>query len=292
MQALDIVEPYVRGRVRQGEIVALTARNHRTTLRQFAESAACETHTLSERHVRRWLEAYHYLAPSTRRNRLAVVRTFCRWLHDEGHCPRNACRKVKPLREPRRVPRALPGDQVAAIIDACPDIRSRVAVVLMVQLGLRRGEVARLEVGDFDLTNRMVTVCGKGGHQRALHVTDQAYREVIDYLSVQGNIAGPLLRSYQYPQRGLHPDTVSAIVRRAMEESGVKRAPRDGVSPHALRHSALTDMLRHGAHVRDVQAAAGHQHIATTEVYLPLLVETLQEAMGGRWYGTAPRPVA
>ena len=287
MQVGELVEPYVRGRVRQGEIVVLTARNHRTVLVQFGRSAKCEVEQLSDRHVRRWLEDFDYLAASTRRNRLATVRTFCRWLHEEGHCPRNACRRVKGLREPRRVPRALTSDAVTAVLDACPDRRARLAVILMVQLGLRRGEVARLQVGDLDLRNRIVVVCGKGGHQRALHVPEQAYRAILDYLSETGAVAGPMLSSYQFPQRGLVPDTVSAIVRQAMEDSGVKRAARDGVSPHALRHSALTDMLRNGAHIRDVQAVAGHQHLATTEGYMPLLVGTLSDAMGGRWYGTA-----
>lgn len=287
MHVGDLVEPYVRGRVRQGEIVALTARNHRTVLGQFGSSADCPVDRLSDRHVRRWLEDYEHLAASTRRNRLATVRTFCRWLHEEGHCPRNACRKVRALREPRRVPRALGREAVTEILDACPDRRARLAVVLMVQLGLRRGEVARLQVGDFDMRNSLVVVVGKGGHQRILHVPAQAQRSVLDYLTETGAVAGPLLRSYQFPHRGLHPDTVSTIVRRAMEEAGVKRAPRDGVSPHALRHSALTDMLRNGAHIRDVQAVAGHAHLTTTETYLPLLVGTLSEAMEGRWYGEA-----
>jgi integrase/recombinase XerD len=287
VRVAEIVEPYVRARVRQGQIVPLTARNQRGVLHHFARSADCDVDRLSERHVRRWLEHNEHLAASTRRNHLAIVRTFCTWLHDEAFCPRNACRKITPLREPRRVPRALTAEQVARILDACPDSRARVAVVLMVQLGLRRGEVARLEIGDFDFTNRLVIVRGKGGHQRMLYVTEQAASEVLRHLSIQGSVAGPLLRSQQYPQRGLHPDTVSAIVRRAMEASGVKQRPRDGVSPHALRHSALTDMLRHGAPIRDVQAVAGHQHSQTTEVYLPLMVGTLRDAMAGRWYGDA-----
>lgn len=285
MRVEDIVEPYVRGRVRQGEIVPLTARNHRTVLGQFARSANCPAEKLSERHVRRWLEDYEHLSASTRRNRLATVRTFCRWLHEEGHCPRNACRKVRTLREPRRVPRALQPEQVARVLVACPDTRARLAVVLMLQLALRRGEASRLQVGDLDLTNRLAVIVGKGGHQRVLYIPDQAYRVVISYLAETSAVAGPLLRSYNPPFQGLHPDTVSAIVRRAMEVSGVKRAPRDGVSPHSLRHTGLTDMLRHGAHIRDVQAVAGHANLATTEGYLPLLVGTLQDAMAGRTYG-------
>jgi site-specific recombinase XerD len=238
-------------------------------------------------HVRKWQDSIEHLAQSTKRNRLTIVRAFCRWLYDERECPRDACKGVKPLKEPRRVPRALDSDAVASILEACPDTRARLAVILMVQLGLRRGEVARLEVGDFDMNNRLLRVAGKGGHQRILYLTAEARAAVIEHLAAQGTVAGPLLRSYQFPQRGLHPDTVSAIVRRAMEDAGVKRAPRDGVSPHALRHSALTDMLRNGAHLRDVQAVAGHAHLSATETYLPLLVGTLEDAMEGRRYGTS-----
>lgn len=279
------IEPYVRGRVRRGEIRPLTARNVRMVLNQFAAVNPVACSQLTKRHVERWLDSVEHLAQSTRRNRLTVVRTFCGWLVEEEMVRRDPCRQVRPLREPRRVPRALAAEQVAAILQACPDTRARLAVLLMCQEGMRRGEVARLEVGDFDMTNRLVTVLGKGGHMRVLYVTDQTRQAVSDHLAVCGDVAGPLLRSYQFPTRGLHPDTVSAIVRRAMEDSGVKRAARDGVSAHALRHVALTDMLRNGAHIRDVQAVAGHQHLSSTETYLPLLVGTLGDAMGGRWYG-------
>lgn len=51
-----------------------------------------------------------------------------------------------------------------------------------------------------------------------------------------------------------------------------------------LTASCGTDMLRNGAHIRDVQHALGHAHLATTEIYLPLIVNDLREAMGGRSY--------
>ncbi len=69
-----------------------------------------------------------------------------------------------------------------------------------------------------------------------------------------------------------------------MREAGIKRWSRDGISAHALRHTAATDMLRARAHLRDVQHALGHAHLATTEIYLPLVVHDLREAMGGRRY--------
>lgn len=254
-------------------------------LRQFAEHAP-DPAVLTRRHVRAWQEAYVHLSQSTKRNRLTVVRKFCRWLHEERHCPCDPCKGVQPLKEPKRIPRALPSEQVAAVLEACPDTRSQLASILMVQECLRRGEVARLEVGDFDLRNRLLLVHGKGGKQRVVYITDEVHRILLRYLAETGAIAGPLLRSYQFPNRGLHEETVSTMVRRAMYAAGVKKAPRDGVHPHCLRHTGLTDILRGGASIRDVQAVAGHEHSSTTEVYLPLMVGTMQEAMEGRSYGT------
>jgi site-specific recombinase XerD len=74
-----------------------------------------------------------------------------------------------------------------------------------------------------------------------------------------------------------------------MYRAGINHAAYDGVSAHALRHTAAADMLRSGAHVRDVQAALGHAHLVTTERYLPTLVRGLAETMAGRRYSGAHR---
>jgi integrase/recombinase XerD len=77
-----------------------------------------------------------------------------------------------------------------------------------------------------------------------------------------------------------------------MRESGVKRRPYDGVSAHAARHTMATDLVRSGAHLRDIQHALGHASIQTTQRYLPWLVGDLRTAMGGREYGTPEDPPA
>ncbi len=73
-----------------------------------------------------------------------------------------------------------------------------------------------------------------------------------------------------------------------MVAAGIKAGPGDGVSAHVLRHTACVDMLRAGAHLRDVQTAMGHAKLETTAWYLPMVIHGLRNAMGGRWYG--PRP--
>lgn len=284
-----LVDSYVSGRLRRHEIGSLTARNDRAILRQFtAALGPLPADRLRPRHIRRWLEGLEALAPATRRRRFSTVRTFCAHLVAAGHLARDPMAGMHGPRQPRTVPRALPTEVVAAVLDACPDARARLVVVLMVQLGLRCCEVVNLEQGDVDRSRGLVRVRGKGSHERILPLVAEARAALDDYRREEPAAAGPLIRSHLHPHRGLDADTVSGLVAEWMIVAGVKAAPRDGVSAHALRHTAATDMLRRGAHLRDVQAALGHAHLVTTEVYLPYVVTGLEQAMEGRCYRRRP----
>lgn len=281
----DLVTPYLRERVRRRELSPLTARNHYTALKQFADLYGRRpVANLSRRDVERWLEHYGHLAAGTRRNRFSMLRCWFDWLADRGHIKRSPVYGMKAPRKPRSVPRALSYESVQAALAAAPDQRGRMICVLMVQQGLRAMEVAGLEVGDLDLRERTMRVVGKGGHERILPITNETMVEMLRYLGMFPANGGPLIRSYKFPTQALRPATVGDLCRAMLYEAGVKHRPRDGVNGHAFRHTALTDMLRNGAHVRDVQAAAGHVSLATTETYLPLLVSTLEGAMEGRTY--------
>lgn len=276
-----LAEQYVRHREKLGEINALTARNDRCALRQFAAADADGN---------AWAASLDGLAPATRRRRFSTVKLFCRWAVHAGHLDADPLVGLRPPRQPRAVPRALAADDVGLLIVACPDARARLIVVWMVQLGLRCIEMSRIELGDIDRGQRLVRVRGKGGHERILPLVDEAVDALVTYLAEEPPAgAGPLLRSRIAPHRGLDADTISGLVAEWMWDAGIKRRRRDGVSAHALRHTAATDMLRAGAHLRDVQAALGHAHLVTTEVYLPLVVHGLAEAMGGRRYGVGRR---
>ncbi len=130
----------------------------------------------------------------------------------------------------------------------------------------------------------MILVRGKGGHERVLPVSDETWDALLQYLDDHPAGAGPLIRSYRQHWAGLRADTVSGMVSVWMADAGLKRRARDGISGHALRHSAAGHMLKGGAHLRDVQAALGHASLQTTQRYLPTVVNDLREAMGGRKY--------
>lgn len=238
-------------------------------------------------HIEGWISGQRW-TPATARTRVSLLRTFFRWCLDRRHIRRDPMTTIRSPKLPRSLPRGLSLIDVAAALRACPDARSRLIILLMCQEGLRCIEVSRLEVGHVDFGDRLILVRGKGGHERILPFSDETSRAMDSYLVAWPIGAGPLVRSYQHPHGPVTAAYISALVGEAMRAAGIKKRPYDGVSAHACRHTMATDLVRSGAHLRDVQNALGHTSLATTQRYLPWLVGDLREAMAGRSYGDSP----
>lgn len=213
-----------------------------------------------------------------------MVKGFCRWLVRNGHVRKDPAVGVRSPRQPRTVPKVFDAASVAAVLAACPDARARLIVLLMVQEGLRCGEVAGLELGDID--GHLVLVEGKGGHQRVLPLTGEVRGALSAYLVERGGHAGPLLVNYKHASRGLRPHTVSQLVRAFCLEAGIKRYAGDGLSAHGLRRTFGSDLFDRGADLLDVAEAMGHVSTNTTRKhYVRYRATRLSAVMEGRWYG-------
>lgn len=284
---------WLMGRRLRSEIGARTADVMYSRLRPLLDlHGDFPVEVLDRATLLRWQAKTGRHAPATRRLALSAVRQFCGWLIAEGHLATDPTAGLPRIREPRTVPRALPVEDVAAVLDACPDARMRAIVLLMVQCGLRCGEIAGLDHGDWDRHAQTIEVTGKGGHERVLPVPGPAGEALAVYVgSCRG--AGPLFRT---ELRGRHTvinritsERVSELVADVMVDAGV-HVQGDGRSAHALRHTAASDVLDVCHDVRVVQEMLGHQSIATTQRYLRRAdLGRLREAMGGREYRRAWR---
>jgi integrase/recombinase XerD len=279
---LPLTRAYLHERHARSEFSAETVRAVRYTLYNFAAHVGgIPAHRLTRRHVETWLSD-DTLAAATLRARLTRLRMFCTWLVDQKLLKVDPTYGLKGPRRQRRLPRGLHNEDVQLTLDACPDRRGQLIVLLMVQEGLRCGEVSRLQVDDINTTERLMLVRGKGGHERALPITEETWAALGGYLAETGVKQGPVIRSQVRPGRGVSPQHVSDLVRGWMGSVNV------AATAHALRHTCATDLLRSGVHLRDVQHALGHASLATTELYLPWVVGDLRTAMGGRKYGRVP----
>lgn len=285
-----LIDDYIAHRVERCEFAPSSVVNVRATLRQWHRHAGpldAWTATLATS----WCHD-QAVRPNTRKMRRARLRPYTAWLCRHRHLDVDVAAEVPRVRVPQRPPRNLDRGSVARLLDACPDDRATLIVVLMVQCGLRCVDLSRVLVEDIDASRRRLDVRAKGGGgdvTHSVHIPDEAWQLLVPYVRALGRSSGPLIAN----SRRCAPVPVSAghlsvLVRRWIAAAGLKAFPYDGTSAHALRHTCAQDMLDAGAQLDEVRAALGHRTTTTTEeFYLRREPRHLARAMEGRRYADA-----
>lgn len=282
---------WVRERQDLGALKPTSANQSRGRLLTFVDACkSTDPAKVTKRDILRWTAAQEGFCENTRYHLWSEVRRFLIWLVEEGHLRRSPMHGLKPPKMVRTVHRSLDHEQVSALLDACEDDRERLIVVLGVHAGLRRAEMADLQVGDVSLSGRSVLVRrGKGGHSRLLPLSEEACSVIGRYLAEYGLSAGPLLRNQMFPGRGIKAGTVGKKMHDLALRSGVKVGSRDGVGTHSLRHTMASDVYATTRDVLVVRDLLGHVNLGTTERYVRgLNLEAMREAVEGRSYLTPP----
>jgi integrase/recombinase XerD len=224
------------------------------------------------------------LAAGSAARTLVAVRGLHKFAVREGVAAADPAVEVRPPAPPKRLPKALPLDDVEKILEAAGSAgttlakRDRALLEVLYGTGARISEAVGLDVDDLDLDEGAARLSGKGGKQRIVPVGSYAVRAVGDYLTAArpGLVAaGRGTPAVFLNARGgrLSRQSAWTVLRRAAERAGVKA----GVSPHTLRHSFATHLLDGGADVRVVQELLGHASVTTTQIYTLVTVERLRE---------------
>ena len=196
---------------------------------------------------------------------------------------------------PDRIELIEEGDRKIKVLDessldrflAAPDLktpqglRDRAILELLFSTGLRVSELAGLDVKDINLKTREISVMGKGRKIRVVFVSDSAAEALTNYLSARSDEYQPLFIRY----KGGHPIDPEGwdarINVRSLERLVKKYALIAGIAidptPHTLRHTFATDLLRRGADIRSVQELLGHANISTTQIYTHITNPQLKE---------------
>ncbi|MEC3957369.1 site-specific tyrosine recombinase XerD [Nocardia sp. CDC153] len=234
------------------------------------------------------------LAASSASRALVAVRGLHRFATAEGITDADVAHPVKPPTPARRLPKALPYDQVSRLLEASGGdiadgprgLRDRALLELLYSTGARISEMVGLDVDDIDTAERAVILRGKGGKQRMVPIGRPALAALDNYL-VRGRPAlaarGKGNSALFLNHRGgrLSRQTAWQVLQSAAERAGIAAQ----VSPHTLRHSFATHLLDGGADVRVVQELLGHASVTTTQIYTLVTVGTLHEV----WATAHPR---
>lgn len=180
---------------------------------------------------------------------------------------------------PRKLPVALSAEQVRRLLaepdaDTVIGLRDRAMLALLYGTGIRASECASLRSGQVDLTQLTVTVQGKGGHERAIAISPELAEVLRSYMQVRGPAlpTAPFFRSRF--GRPLSRGSVYERVRKWGRRSRVGFP----LSPHRLRHTCATHLVRAGANLVAIRDMLGHRLITSTQIYLHVTADDLRAA--------------
>ncbi|MEJ7763902.1 MAG: tyrosine-type recombinase/integrase [Acidimicrobiales bacterium] len=279
------IDAYLAERTATGGITRSTGQHMRGPLSVFADQVP-DVASIDRGSIIAWMGSLDGLSPSTRGLYYVRVRGFTTWMLRRGLLSVDPFLDVRPPKVPRPVHRCLTGGQATALLAACREPRDRVVMILGLHTGLRRAELAALDVSDIDLAQRTILVrAGKNGHQRLLPLASEAAQVVAAYLAETGVTCGPLLRRLSQPGLGIRPGTVSRIFSDVAYRGGVKVQAWDRVGPHSMRHTFATDTYEATGDVLAVRDLLGHENLEHTQRYVRgMNVERLRPAVEGRTY--------
>jgi site-specific recombinase XerD len=150
-------------------------------------------------------------------------------------------------------------------------LRDRAILRMLFSTGLRVSELCSLDRNKIDVKRGELSVLGKGRKIRLVFLSEDAKKYIADYLEKRTDVDEALF--IRIPKNGqfskeselrLTTRSVQRIVKKYAIMAGIMGKD---VSPHTLRHSYATDLLRNGADIRSVQAMLGHSSVTTTQIY-------------------------
>lgn len=153
--------------------------------------------------------------------------------------------------------------------DKISDFRDRAILELLFSTGLRVSELVNLNRENVNLKRGEFSVRGKGDKIRIVFISEPAKKALEKYLKKRKDVEKALF----VKNLRLTPRSVQRIVRKYAVRAGIVKK----VTPHTLRHSFATDLLRNGADLRSVQEMLGHSNISTTQIYTHITNKRLKE---------------
>lgn len=236
------------------------------------------------REYKAWMQTHQHAAPATINRRLAALRAYGEWLVETGLAEFNPAGQARGVKEQDAAPRWLDKADQTRLVRELEDgiarkqandgLRLRSARIyaigiLLINTGLRVGELCALELGDLTMAERsgsLVVRSGKGDKQRTVPLNLNARKALANWLQWRGDEPGPVF--------ALRPREIQRLLAVIGRRANVK------LSPHTLRHTFAHNLVNAGVPLDRVAALMGHSKLETTRRYTIPGAADLAQAVG------------
>ena len=283
LQAIERYLVYLRSEENKSP---LTVEAYTRSLRLFSELGGITTpQQINKGVVRIYKSNLHMyrtkadreLSVRSKNHHLTVLRAFLRYLIAEEEMNVYPPDRVTRFKEEERQVKVLFSEELQRLLEA-PDVstrsgkRDKAILELFFSTGLRLAELRSLNTKDLNFDTKEISVRGKRGKIRVVFLSARAVDALKEYMEARTDDLTPLfIRGLEKAQQQAPPGenfrlsriSIYNIVKKYALAAGIVSDP----SPHTLRHSFATDLLRNGADLRSVQEMLGHKDLSTTQIY-------------------------
>jgi integrase/recombinase XerD len=310
---VQAIEEFFNGYFSTHERSAKTRIAYRSDLDQLGACAGnkFKLASLDPSFVENWaadLRARNY-SPASMRRKMVVLKVFCSYCVRKGLLNESPFWRVKlSFGRIKQLPRSLTETEMRGLLaqakrnQSAADVQRKAAVLakgkprspslqeyralrnlalldLLFATGMRVGEVSSLDVHDFLVSEAVFRVKGKGGRDRLAFIVDEQSLKIQNrHLALRSHLAPESQALFLNATGGrLSTQGIANIISQFRKDAGIERH----ITPHMLRHTVATLLLRNGVDIRVVQEFLGHASIATTQRYTHVtkdhLVQVLRE---------------
>ncbi len=212
---------------------------------------------------------------------ISTLKSFYKFLQINKYTKSNPLTLINNPKQPKTLPKVLSEEEVNKLLDINLktdfDFRNKAMLEIMYSSGLRVSELINLTVNDIDIKNCTVRIFGKGSKERIIPLNEYATEAINNYILYHRT---PLFKHGEnnYLFLNNHGNKMTRqgffkILKKIAKEKEIKTE----FSPHTLRHSFATHLLKYGADLRSIQELLGHSDISTTQIYTHITNEKLQK---------------
>lgn len=218
---------------------------------------------------------------------LHSLRKFFGYLVEQQLLAYNPASGLTMPKVKRTLPQVLSQKEARKLIDSVSSdpreplsCRDRAMLELLYCAGLRRAELLGLTLYDIDLDNALVNIIGKGSENRVVPLVDSAIVALKTYLEkvrpkLVKNLAHAVVFVSTRNGGALEVSALQAVIDRVAKRAKIQKH----ITPHTLRHSFATHLLKGKADIRHIQKLLGHKTISATEIYTQVEVSDLKEVL-------------
>lgn len=220
----------------------------------------------------------------SRGRKLATLKSFFKYLTSQGAAKVDPTATIKMPKVQQKEPSYLTEGEYKRLLRTVQKnatkyfkARDTAIVTMFLGMGLRLSELVELDVGNVNFDDGTIKVTRKGNHERILPANDEVMITLSRYLKSRENITTqePLFLSKR--KQRIDNGSVWHLVKKYLRQAQIEK---DKLSPHTLRHTFATTLLKQGENILTIKELLSHRNLRTTERYLHINEEDLQNAVG------------